>query len=201
MSHATWSGQEDCLSLPEVHPRSCRPPFVAMMESADLRDGDDCALNDELGRSASGVKDSPPAEGTGPRSRCAPTDGCLEGGARGLRGAGPRERVLRSAWPRARRLPDSVTADVDRRGGLGVPHAPEPLVPVRCRFSRALVALGRTRYTAGSSYVASLPEGRSFAAGLLISGSQVRSLRGPSGGSSSCAAGCQLGSRPLAFCL
>ena len=25
------------VSLPETHPRSCRPPFVAMMESADLR--------------------------------------------------------------------------------------------------------------------------------------------------------------------
>jgi hypothetical protein len=32
------------LSLPETHPGSCRPPFVAMMESADLRDGDDFAL-------------------------------------------------------------------------------------------------------------------------------------------------------------
>jgi NAD(P)-dependent dehydrogenase (short-subunit alcohol dehydrogenase family) len=41
------------LSLPETHPRSYRPPFVAMMESADLRDGDDFALLRPLDGAAS----------------------------------------------------------------------------------------------------------------------------------------------------
>ena len=41
------------VSLPETHPRLCRPPFVAMMESADLRDGDDFALLRPLDGAAS----------------------------------------------------------------------------------------------------------------------------------------------------
>jgi hypothetical protein len=76
----------------------------------------------------------------------------------------------------ARRLPASVTAAVDGGGGSGVPHARS----CWCRFGAGsaahVVAFSRTRCTVDASYFASLPVASSFAVGLLISGSQVRSL-------------------------